>query len=503
MGGVDLRAWLRGLVPGTRGERVAIYGLFAILLAGALVRVAFFLAWRPAFMGFPDEISYIRIADGALFADGLRVDGYPIFLRFVHSISPRMSFTILVQHLLGLASAVFVFLTVRRAAGPPWLGLFAAAVVALNGAQMFLEHSILTETLFIFLTSVALYAVVRAYSGAFSPAWAGASGLLLAAATLVRPVALPLIAVFALWLLFALPRGWRTRLAATAACLVAAGALLGVYMGFQKARNGYLGLAPAGVWNLYGRVAPFADCSKFTPPKGTRVLCESTSPSYREHHVNVDSYTFSADVSPAVRAFGGPFASSQANNRKLSAFVRAVILHQPFTYLKVVAQGMVGYVHPGVAGWEHGNQYKQFFQGTLFDPQISEDARQWVLPYYNGNRAYYSNPAWLSRIKAYESHSRLKGPFMAIALLLTLGAPFAPRGRPRAMGALLFAVAWVSLITPVATHWWDARFTVPVLGPVVAAASLGGWVLVRALAPRLRGQHPFVRRRQAVGGGSG
>jgi hypothetical protein len=477
MGGIDLRTRLRGLVPATRGERVALFGLVAILLLGALVRVAFFLAWRPAFMGFPDEISYIRIADGALFGDGLRVDGYPIFLRFVHSISPRMSFTIMVQHALGLASAALVFGSVRRAGGPPWLGLFAAAVVALNGAQMFLEHSILTESLFIFLASAALYLVIRAYDGPVPPAWAAAAGLLLAAATLVRPVALPLIAVFAVWLLFALPRGWRARLAATAACLIAAGALLGVYMGFQKSRNGYLGLAPAGVWNLYGRVAPFADCSKFTPPKGTRVLCESTSPSHREHHVSVDDYTFSADKSPAVRAFGGPFASSQANNRRLSAFVRTVMLHQPFTYLKVVAEGMAGYVHPGVAGWEHGNQYKQFFQGTLFDPQISEEARQWVLPYYNGNRAYYTNQSWLDRIKAYESHSRLNGPFMALVLLLTLAAPFAPRGRPRAMGLLLFAVAWVSLITPVATHWWDARFTVPILGPVVAAASFGGWVL--------------------------
>jgi hypothetical protein len=428
------------------------------------------------------------------------VGGYPLFLRTWHDVvTQNLSITILVQHLMGLASGLLVFGVVRRVGGPAWLGLLAMAAVVLNGAGIFLEHSVLSEAPYILLQSAILYVAIRALGSerAVPTALLGLSaGVLLGAAITVRVVAVPLVPVIALGLALGLRGPWLRRLAPAVAVVAGTAAVMVPYVVIQHSKNGFTGLAPAGAWNLYGRVAPFADCSKFTPPKGTRVLCESTSPSQREHHVSVDDYTFSADKSPAVRAFGGPFASSQANNRKLSAFVRAVILHQPFTYLKVVAEGMAGYVHPGVAGWEHGNQYKQFFQGTLFDPQISEEARQWVLPYYNGNRAYYTNQSWLDRIKAYESHSRLNGPFMALALLLTFAAAFAPRGRPRAMGLLLFAVAWVSLITPVATHWWDARFTVPVLGPVVAAASFGGWVLA-VYAARTR-RYAAARRSAAA-----
>src|ERR1039458_8036033 len=83
----------------------------------------------------------------------------------------RLAWAIALQHVFGLASAVLLFLAVRRAGGPLSLGLLPAAVVALNGAEMFLEHSTLTESLFIFLQSLAIYFGVRA-AGARLPIWA-------------------------------------------------------------------------------------------------------------------------------------------------------------------------------------------------------------------------------------------------------------------------------------------------------------------------------------------
>jgi hypothetical protein len=43
-------------LPAGRPERLALLGLAAILLLGALVRVLLMLAWSPAFMGFPGRL---------------------------------------------------------------------------------------------------------------------------------------------------------------------------------------------------------------------------------------------------------------------------------------------------------------------------------------------------------------------------------------------------------------------------------------------------------------
>ena len=43
----------------------------------------------------------------------------------------------------------------------------------------------------------------------------------------------------------------------------------------QYRETDYWGLTAGHGWALYGRAAPFADCRAFTPPAGTRRLCES------------------------------------------------------------------------------------------------------------------------------------------------------------------------------------------------------------------------------------
>jgi len=73
---------------------------------------------------------------------------------------------------------------------------------------------------------------------------------------------------------------------------------------------------------------------------------------------------------------------------------------------------------------------------------------------------------------------------MALLMLLSFFAPFGPRGQARRLGTLLFVFAWLSLVIPPATHWWDARFAVPPLGPLAAASALGAWQCAR-LARRL------------------
>ncbi|MEA2480394.1 MAG: hypothetical protein QOJ07_2316, partial [Thermoleophilaceae bacterium] len=268
-----MRAGLgRVRLPEARTTRVFL----GLLVAGALLRLVFFFAWRPAFMGWPDAKSYIDVAHGDLFGNVLRPAGYPLFLRGLEVLVPDIRFVILVNHALGLATAALLYAAVTRATGSRALGLLPAAIVALGGDGMFLEHSPLSEPLFTFLVAVALYAAVRATDGG-SLGWPALAGLSLACATSVRVVGLALLPLVVIWLLFAVPRApLRRRLLTAAAGALAGFAVLGAYCVAEYHAEGEWGLSRNGDWHLYGRVAPFADCTKFTPPPGTAALCEST-----------------------------------------------------------------------------------------------------------------------------------------------------------------------------------------------------------------------------------
>ena len=82
-------------------------------------------------------------------------------------------------------------------------------------------------------------------------------------------------------------------------------------------------------WNLYARVAPFADCRKFTPPDGTAILCEATPA-----------------IEPAraiwLRLGSGigsqkTFRAWTKTGRKLGEFAKRAIIHQPWDYVRAVS----------------------------------------------------------------------------------------------------------------------------------------------------------------------
>jgi hypothetical protein len=75
-------------------------------------------------------------------------------------------------------------------------------------------------------------------------------------------------------------------------------------------------LTSNSAWNLYGRIAPWADCTKFTPSPGTRALYEAALVSHRATRRPSRSdfareYYIYSPESPAYRLYGPAFFVSK------------------------------------------------------------------------------------------------------------------------------------------------------------------------------------------------
>ena len=448
-----------------------------ILLAlGVALRILFMVAYRPALLGYPDTSVYLTGATSDLFFDPLRAVGYSAFLRAVRVISSDLSFTTLVQHGLGVATALLLYLAVRRLGAPRWAALVPAAVVLLGGDQLFFEHAILSETLFGLLVAGALYAAARVEDGWW---WAVGMGLLVGLSATVRLAGLGLAPVLVAWLLLRRPR-LVPALAAGAATVVV---VLG-YLVTAHSETGVWSLARNGAYIFYGRVAPFADCGEFTPPEGTRVLCQRSKPFHRP---STEWYVF-AGGSPAVRRFGEPQVGrpTRAGVRHVGAFARTAAVNQPLDLVEIAARDFWRYVAPGSFRPYSPSPSAGDYQHKLVERQWVDRALQVAGREYS-TRGTFVRRGPFERLGDYERVTRIEGPAMAVLLVLALLGPVACRAPLRRGALLLTGTAATLLVVPVLTHEYDGRYGVPAYGPLAGAAALGAlgvarWVRARRAA---------------------
>jgi 4-amino-4-deoxy-L-arabinose transferase-like glycosyltransferase len=472
----------------TRGEQAVMAALAALLVVGIALRVTVMVIRGPGFLGYADSYVYMDAARDDLFGPPIWPAGYPLFLRVAHWVSPTLSFVIGLQHLLGVATALLLFSTVRRVAPAGW-GLIPAAVVLLAGPQIMLEHAPLSEAFFAFLLAGICYCATRAVTDGPMP-WGWLAGGLAAMAACVRSVGLVFPVVVVVCLVAGTRGGWRPRLVAGAAAAAAAWFLLAGYVISAKHEAGYVGpgLTRAGGWNLYARVGPFADCKQFTPPPDARKLCERRPPERRpsvRHYALLDS--------PASRAYGGWAELRPKQNDTLSAFARAAILHQPGDYLSDVSTD--------VSRLWRSTDHSTGYPGETYDSMVRYLIRLWRL---NGvlTTEWYSTAGDLDRalasagVRSYVRHTRFEGlPFVLLAALALAGIPFA-RGLRLTVGLLVLTVAATAVIAPIAFLTFDVRFVVPGYGPVAAAGAIGAATLWERVAGR-------ARRRERVHAGAG
>ena len=453
--------------------RAAVLGLCALLAGAIAVRLWLMLGYAPAFVGFGDSHEYVTAASAGVFGDVQKPAGYPIFLALLHVLSSRLWFTILVQHVLGLAVAVLLFAAVARTGAPPWLGLIPAAVALFGGTGVLLEHSLLADPLFAFLQAVALLAAVCALCGP-RLRWPLLAGLALGLSFWVKTVAVSSVVLVPLVLLMAAPGGRRRRVRAAAVTALAGLAIVLAYAAVQAAVTGYWGYERQSAWNLYGRVATFVDCRRFTPPAGTRFLCPREPPSRRES----ESY-YQYDIrAPAVVRLGGPARAPAGANALLQRFSVAAILHEPITYAGAVLESLGYYVSPRAGEGYTPAQLRE----AMLEAKGSRSIEPAISRYYPHDRGYAGSGRATAALDAYERHTRIQGALLVVMLLAAIGGAPLLRGCQRAACLLFTLAAVLSVTLAAAGNSYDARYGYPAFGALAAGAALGGW----AVGARLR-----------------
>jgi hypothetical protein len=251
-------------------------------------------------------------------------------------------------------------------------------------------------------------------------------------------------------------------------------------------RTGDFSVVRASGLMLYGRAAPFADCSEFVPPPGTAGRCERRP---RGERNSPAEYVNSPDL-PATRVFGEiPQPGREARNQdfrypddKFGAFARRVIWNQPLDYVEAVGLGLVTW-SCRLEGTRESREWAhtRAATGTCHETAATLDLDFW----------YDSEPVrrrGADRLASYTRSAQLEGaPTLLLALLAIAGLGFGrgPARRGAVVAGLLAAAdsrrRWSRLIRTLVTRCRaGACWLLWATGPFGTRDAKGGQVSVGA-----------------------
>ena len=432
---------------------------------------------------FNDSFTYVRAAV-TLTPGTTRPAGYPVYLWLL---SPAHSYLLVTasQHLMGLLVAVMIYALARhRFAVPAWAAVLATVPVLYDGFEIQLEHLIMADTLFLFLTTAAV--TIMLWSP--RPSWRAclAAGLLLGLSSTVRPTGLPLIAVFLVYLLVRLiPRPARPLrqqvlvvVAAMGACALAFAVPVAGYEGWYKSAHGEYAMTDSTGVFLYSRVMTFADCSRMSLPADLLPLCTSVPPGKRPI---AQAYIWTS-ASPLLRLPEPMF--SPTVDRLAERFAVRAIEAQPLDYARAVWDDTVRSFEWNRSVFPNPDTYDAY----LFGYQSHAIP---VTPYrgYSSAAAYYvrGNPAtvvvspFAQVIRGYQRYVWLPGTVYGLILLIGL-LGIARRWRRAGSAALLpWLCSLMLVVAPAATAEFDYRYvtTAVPFACLAAAMALGTTGLTR------------------------
>jgi hypothetical protein len=281
----------------------------ALLAAGLVLRVLAQVGYRPALL-YVDSLKYLYGASPG--SDPL---GYRLVLKII-LLAGDLGTVAAIQHLLGLAMAVAVYVVLLRRGVPAWLSAVAVAPLLLDAYQLQMEQMIMPDVWFEAMI-VAGLAVLLWRPDVTVPV-AVAAGLILGSSATVKQLGEFLVLPAVVYLLAA-GGGWRRILRVSVALIVAFALPILLYSGLNYVRNGHFWLARGQ--SLTGRLAAAADCATLKLPARVRPLCptpaeqQALGPDGLEHSGQSPLYTATATATPQAR-------------NALIAELRAAVEHQ-------------------------------------------------------------------------------------------------------------------------------------------------------------------------------
>jgi hypothetical protein len=429
------------------------YRPLLILLGVAIfIRIALMLAYFPAVMQMFDSPRYARVNSWPLFADFWMPAGYPMLLRMLQAISNQLWVTIAIQHLMGLTLGPLLFLAMRHLGAARWAACIPAAVPLVCGDYLYLEHVIMADFLLLLLATAGITAVIRGLVPTLHLGWLALGSAFLAAAAVTRSVGIILVPVLLLcsvvWLRHSL-----TRVCAAALGIILPAALaFGLYCGARVWTHGqYLGLTDMRGWNLYARVAPFADCRKFVPTEETAILCEERAPSQRP-----GPFGYVWDLTSTPRRM---FPLGPQSSKKMEAFAWRAICHQPSDYLKAVLVDLAKYLDlPLESNRPYSGQSRKYFSFGWRDQSVEKLVVNAMSKQYRGtNVRFYGR----QQLAFYQNVFRVNGIMIGLFLILTVVGMFQARGSI-GLGIWLFGLSACGLyLVPVLTLSYTYRYGIP------------------------------------------
>jgi hypothetical protein len=421
--------------------------------------------------------------------DPTRVSGYSIWLKILQPLHTYAVVTIL-QHLMAVAIAVMIYaLARRRFRAPAWLATLATVPVLYDGFEIQLEHLIMADVPFLFLLTLALTLLL--WDPMPSLRRCLFVGALLGGAEILRSVGLPLLAVFAVYMIIR-RISWRKVAATIVVCFVP---VFG-YATLFYAEHGQFAMTDSTGVFLYSRVMSFADCAKMKVPANELSLCTTVPPDKRPI---AQAYIWTSE-SPLDRF--PPTKFSPVPNQLAENFAIRAIKAQPADYAKVVAKDTLRVFAWKRAIFPNAPTYDEYIFGYRSLPIPTWDQADlgpydsYAAAYVHGNPLTQVVSPFANIIRGYQRYAWLPGSVYGLILLAGLGGMVLAWRRLGGEALLPWTISLALIVIPAATAEFDYRYVLVAVPFACLAAALAfspgtaGGKLARKLGTRLgkRGQ---------------
>jgi hypothetical protein len=477
-GATRARAALSGLAPAALWRNHRLFTVAACL--SVLPRIVAALGFKPALL-IQDSFSYL--AEGVHLSPGqLRPVGYPMLLRVLEPFHSLLLVTTL-QHLMGIAMAAIIYGVLRTRGLPAWGATLAAAPTLFDPRQIWLESSILPDTLFTLVLVIAVaILIVRPRPAIWQ---AVIVGVLVAWASVIRGNGAPVFVIILAFLLV-MRVGWRV----VTACVTAFAVPLLGYMLVFYIDYGQFNITNSTGMFLWSRTMSFANCAVIKPPADLRPLCPDAQPGHPTSPAPPWSVSALLDERSPADYLWDPGAwylhdahpgINAYNNKLATQFAERAILAQPLAYLKTVGEDlMLTFLTYDKSTSFLSLHFTVAPHVTTLAPYMQRDESMYAHTTANTHVAQpwaylmflYQEPVWFPGMVFFGT---------MVAGLVLLIRRWRGWGR---YAALAWGVALVNLVVPIAVEERDYRYAI---SAVPFACLALGLAFIRKPAPRVSG----------------